>query len=174
MKPIVITGFMGCGKTEIARALARGLDRVLVDLDEKIFEQHGRTAAQLIVEEGEAAFRRIETATLRELLTSGTAGIVALGGGAWITEANRDLVREHGAVSVWLDVPFETCWERIVASTEDRPLGRTREQAHELYNLRRPIYKLAIIHLSIRAADSVDSILARLESRLPKSGRPPR
>src|SRR5215212_5128801 len=87
--PIVITGFMGCGKTEVARALARRLNLQILDLDENIAEQTGQTAAQLILEQGEPAFRAVETNTLRQLLEDYTAGVIALGGGAWITKEVR-------------------------------------------------------------------------------------
>src|ERR1043166_7245907 len=82
--PIVITGFMGCGKSEVARELARRLNLTAIDLDDKVATQDGRTAAELIVDEGEPAFRVIETNTLREVLKSHTAIVIALGGGAEI------------------------------------------------------------------------------------------
>ena len=144
---IVITGFMGCGKTLVARKLARHLNLTMIDLDERITEKAGRSPAQLIVEQGEAAFRLIESATLRELIEADTADIIALGGGAWIQEVNRNLINQAGCVSIWLDVPFEVCWSRIEASGENRPLGRTKDQAHRLYEERRPIYQLANIHI---------------------------
>ena len=144
---IVITGFMGCGKTLVARKLARHLNLTMVDLDEKITEKEGRSPAQLIVEEGEAAFRLIESVVLRELLEADAAHIIALGGGAWIQKTNRDLIKEYDYLSIWLDAPFEVCWARIEASSENRPLGRTKDQAHMLYEQRRPIYQLATIHI---------------------------
>jgi len=160
--PIVITGFMGCGKTGVARELARRLDLPMTDLDEIITQQQGRTAAQIIVQEGEPAFRAIETNVLRELLESRAAGVIALGGGAWITAGNRDLINQHGGVTVWLDTPFEVCWARIEASEDDRPLGRTQEQAEELYKVRQPVYRLADVHLQVRAEETVESILTRI------------
>ena len=144
---IVITGFMGCGKTQVARKLARHLNLTMIDLDERITEKEGRSPAQLIVEEGEPAFRLIESAVLRELLQSDTAHIIALGGGAWIQEVNRDLINQEGYVSIWLDVPFEVCWGRIESSSDDRPLGKTKDQAQILYEQRRPIYQLAKLHI---------------------------
>ncbi len=168
--PIVITGFMGCGKTEVGRKLALRRNLQLVDLDHEIAKREGRTAAQLIIEQGEPAFRKIETTTLREVL-EGEIAIVALGGGAWITEQNRKLIEDHRGVSVWLDTPFELCWQRIDASPEDRPLGRNREQAQQLYRLRQPVYQLADIRLPIMAHELLENLVDRLEAELKNYAR---
>src|SRR5213593_4007862 len=149
--PIVITGFMGCGKSEVARRLAQRLNFEMADLDEVITKTEGRSPARLISEEGERAFRTIETHELGVLLNRNSSGVIALGGGAWIETANRDLIAKSDAISVWLDTPFNVCWERIVVSAEDRPLGRTREQASELYERRLPIYELAGIRVAVTA-----------------------
>ena len=117
-EPVVITGFMGCGKTEVARQLAQRLKIEMADLDELITRTEGMTPARLIRERGERAFRTIETGVLNLLLNRNTAGVIALGGGAWIESVNREVIRNTGAISVWLDTPFDICWERIVASTE--------------------------------------------------------
>jgi shikimate kinase len=164
-RPIVITGFMGCGKTEIARRLSLRFDLALIDLDQEIAKREGRTAAQLIVEEGEPAFREIETKILREVLEEGI-GIVALGGGAWITETNRILIDERGGLSIWLDTPFELCWQRIEATPEERPLGRSRTQAEQLYRLRHPVYQLATIRVPVMANEPLETLLDRLEAEL--------
>src|SRR2546423_5463955 len=103
---VVITGFMGCGKTRIARRLAERLNLEFVDLDEHITLCHGRSPAQLIKKQGEAVFRAIETKTLREVLKNKAAGVIALGGGAWIKKRNRDLINQYNCLSVWLDAPF--------------------------------------------------------------------
>ena len=150
MKPIVITGFMGCGKSKVAREIARRLNVAMIDLDDRITAREGRSPAELIVEDGESAFRKIETSTLHDVLQSGEAKVISLGGGAWIQEANRELIKENGCLSLWLDTPFEVCWARIEASEEIRPLGRTRDQALALYEQRRPIYQLAEVHFTIR------------------------
>ena len=169
---VVITGFMGCGKTRVARELARRLNVEMIDLDEFITEREGRSPAQLIVDDGEPAFRAIESDALGEVLETNAAGVIALGGGAWIQETNRDLIRRHGCVSLWLDVPFEVCWTRIEVSGDDRPLGRTREQAQALFDWRRPIYQLADIHIPVTTEDDdlVDRItgFARLNPANPE------
>ena len=155
---IVITGFMGCGKSKVARELAGRLDVPMIDLDDRITASEGRTPAQLITEAGEPAFRAIETNTLHELLQTSEASVIALGGGAWIESTNRDLIDQYGCISVWLDAPFAVCWERISASLDDRPLGKTIEQAEARYNLRKPIYSLARIHIPITGSESVDQL----------------
>ena len=73
---------MGCGKTKVARELARRLNAAMVDLDDKITKRVGRSPAQVIVGSGEAAFRVIESDTLRHVLQLGAAKVIALGGGS--------------------------------------------------------------------------------------------
>ena len=165
-RPIVITGFMGCGKSVVARALAQRLNVSFVDLDESITARTGRTPAQLITEDGEPAFRRIETDTLREVLHTGEAGVIALGGGAWIEAANRELISEYGCSTVWLDVPFEVCWSRIETAGEDRPLGRTKSEAATLYERRRPVYQLATIHVPLLGHEELGALKLILQRKL--------
>ena len=163
---IVITGFMGCGKSQVARELARRLDVPMIDLDDRITANEGQTPAQLITEAGESAFRAVETNTLRELLQTSEPSVIALGGGAWIESANRDLIDEYGCISVWLDAPFAVCWKRISASEGDRPLGKTIEQAEARYNLRKPIYSLARIHIPVTGSESVDQLALDLYAKI--------
>ena len=165
---IVITGFMGSGKSRVARELAQRLNVEFVDLDERITRSEGRSPAQLIVEEGEETFRSIETRVLRELLETDTARVIALGGGAWIQETNRALINQYGYLSVWLDVAFEVCWARIAASSEDRPLGRSRDQAQALYDRRRPVYQLADLRIDV-GDQAFEEVILTLITRLTAS-----
>ena len=162
-RPIVITGFMGCGKTEVAGYLAKRLNVGMVDLDELITQTVGRSPAKLINEEGEPAFRVIETSALDQLLKQRSLGVIALGGGAWIESQNRVLIEQCKAISVFLDTLFEVCWSRIETSSEDRPLGRTKTEASELYQLRRPIYQLANICVTANVNDNPDFLASRIQ-----------
>lgn len=155
---IVIVGFMGSGKTSVARELALLRNEQPVDLDERIEVQEGRSPAQIIIAEGESAFREIETRVLRDLLVATGKQIIAVGGGAWNTAVNRETLREHGSVAIWLDAPFELCWKRIEAQGAARPLAPTREIAQKLFSDRRPIYSLADLHVSV--ADESPSVIA--------------
>ena len=163
---IIITGFMGSGKTRLARELARRLNLEMIDLDDRVTEREGRSPAQLIVDEGEEAFRLIESAVLHELLETNGAGVIALGGGAWIEERNRDLIERYSFTSIWLDAPFEVCWARIKASDEERPLGKTRAEAQARYDRRRPIYALARVHIPVRAEEDLAVRLLLIQDHL--------
>ena len=160
--PIVIIGFMACGKTEVARVVAKELNLKMVDLDHEITSSEKRSPAELIREEGEGSFRDIESATLQRVLERGDASVIALGGGAWIQSANRQLLTANDAMIIWLDTPFETCWTRIESSSEDRPLGTTREQARNLYKRRHPIYQLASVRIDVKESDDPLEIAAKV------------
>lgn len=156
---------MGSGKSRFARELARRLNLSMIDLDDAIAAREGKTPARLIVEHGEPHFRSIESQVLYELLQSGTTGIIALGGGAWIHETNRKLIDEYGCLSVWLDAPFAICWSRIESSAEDRPLGKSKAQARALYERRRPVYQLAAMHLKV-LGDNLPELISQLEETI--------
>ena len=164
--PIVIIGFMACGKTEVARVVAKQLNLKMIDLDEEITSSDRRSPAELIREEGEVPFRNIETARLRRVLERNEPNVIALGGGAWIQLANRQLLAAKNATIVWLDTPFEICWRRIESSSEDRPLGTAKEQASELFKQRYPIYELAPIRIAVIGTDTPTEVAGRLLDRL--------
>ena len=147
-KLIVIVGFMGCGKTVAARELARLLGKSFVDLDAQIETFEGRTPAQIISEDGEQAFREKETAALRELLHRNERSVVALGGGAWTIAVNRELISSVDSVVVWLDVPFDICWQRIEQDAQFRPMAPSRTAAERLFSERLPFYGLADLRIA--------------------------
>ena len=159
---ILLVGFMGCGKTSVAKALAGQIDSDFIDLDSFITERCGKSPAELIQQNGEQAFREIETSALREVLTLDDAQVIALGGGAWTIEENRALVESHGYLAVWLDAPFELCWSRIQSGDTVRPLAPDREAAQALYQSRRQTYELASLKLAVDEPDSPESIARRI------------
>jgi len=164
--PIIVTGFMGSGKTTVAQALSRVLGCNMLDLDRFITEQVGRTPREIIEQDGEPAFRKIETRFLSEVLARGAARVIALGGGAWTTLENRALIEEHHGQAVWLDAPFELCWQRIAASGSERPLARDREQARNLYQSRRAVYQLAALRVETSETFSDVETASRIAAAL--------
>jgi shikimate kinase len=164
---IVIVGFMGCGKTTVADALARQLGCESMDLDSFITQSEGRSPAEIIEQDGEAAFREIETQALRDALESNDARVIALGGGAWPVDANRALVAEHNCLSVWLDAPFELCWDRIISSANTiRPMAPDRERAQRLFQVRRDSYELAHLRLVMSKTTAPDETVVELATSL--------
>jgi shikimate kinase len=160
---------MGSGKTTVAQALARALDCRLVDLDRLITERLERTPKEIIEEDGEPAFREVETRFLQEVLADGSARVIALGGGAWTVEATRDLVTRHNGFTVWLDAPFEVCWQRIEAAGSERPLARDKESALQLYQLRRAAYELTELCIAAAAERSVGEMAAEIKDAIETS-----
>lgn len=163
---IIITGFMGAGKSTVARALAARLSCTLIDLDDFITTRAGRTPQQIIDADGEARFRELETAALRTALAETKVQVIALGGGAWTIAENRALVAQHNGFSVWLDAPFELCWRRITGGDgNERPFARDKKKARTLYEERRTLYALA----TLRAAPGeheIEAIVTQIAGEL--------
>lgn len=159
---IVIIGFMGTGKTTVAYELARKLNCRATDLDNLITQRETRGPKEIIEQDGEEAFRRIETDMLHEVLSEASARVLALGGGAWTIAENRKMITEHKAFTVWLDAPFELCWKRIEGGREARPLARSREMAQTLYLARRPIYALADARVPVFENESAEETATKV------------
>jgi shikimate kinase len=164
---IAIVGFMASGKTTVAEALGCALGWAVGDLDEVITRSEGRSPREIIDEDGEPAFRSVETRVLgRFLRQTDDARVVALGGGTWERAENRDLLAKQGATIVWLDTPFATCWERIRAAGDERPLGRERRLAEELFARRRATYRLATFTITAAAGLTPEVIASEIVGRL--------
>ena len=168
-QPIIITGFMAAGKTSVAQGLARLLKCSFIDLDQMITEREARTPKEIIEQDGEPAFRDVETGWLREALTLEPHGVIALGGGAWTLQRNRDLIVQHHSCTVWLDAPFELCWERIATGESGRPLAPNKQQASGLFLQRRDFYELASLHVVADGTMSVDELATIIAGSLVKT-----
>jgi shikimate kinase len=161
-QPIIITGFMGAGKTTVAIAIARKLGCSMIDLDRFIAERMGRTAQVIIDEDGEQRFREIESQGLRDALETHNARIIALGGGTWTIDSNRALITAHQGFTVWLDAPFKVCWRRITSETRSRPLARDFDSARELYDKRRAFYDQAMLRIEVCEEKGADAIAVEI------------
>ena len=169
---VVITGFMGAGKTTVGRALARLLGETFIDLDDAVRELEGRGPRELIDEEGEEYFRESETRALRRVLEGGAARVVATGGGAWTLARNRSLVAAHGCLSVWLDAPFDLCLRRIdtEGARDSRPFARDAERARRLYAERLAAYGQADLRVSVAPDAGADELAAEIAAALAAGG----
>lgn len=155
METIFLTGFMGAGKSTIARELGRRLSMTVFDTDELVEQFCQKSIPAIFTEEGEAAFRRHESSILRSVAKAGV--IVSTGGGIVLDETNRRFMREHGIV-IYLHVDPNMAIRRL-KNDRSRPLLKNRETAHvfRLMAGRLPFYLEAdyIVDTTMKSVDTV-------------------
>lgn len=137
---IMLTGFMGSGKTSVATALARELNYPFLDTDKYIEEREGMSVADIFAQRGEAYFRTLEHRITFDLMKDFSA-VISSGGGYILTDAVYQQAASNFNL-VFLDTPFEVCLGRI-KTDQSRPLAaaRTDEELLKLYNYRRGVYR---------------------------------
>jgi shikimate kinase len=161
---IYLVGFMGAGKSTLARALAARLDWRVEDIDERIERAERRDIPSIVRQHGEPYFRALERASLIELLPVRGA-VVATGGGTFEDPRNRELMLRDGVV-IWLDVPFGTLLDRVPVDGR-RPLAADRGSLEALYNQRLAAYRLAPVRVDASRGPVdllVDQIVDGLET----------
>jgi shikimate kinase len=159
---------MGAGKTSVGRSLGQRLNWLFEDLDDRIERREGRTVAEIFRDAGESEFRRAEHAALEhvlEELRGGGAGIVALGGGAFVQKANAELLQAAGVPTVFLDAPVDELWQRCREQASEagveRPLLGSRDRFGELHATRRRAYLKASVKIET-GGRTVDEIAAEV------------
>ena len=175
---IVLTGFMGSGKSTVGRSLAQRLDWRFADLDSIIEQREGRAVSRIFAESGETIFRALENEALISSLQESLL-VVALGGGALETPANRHALGGASRTRTILltasfDVLYARCQQQIIAAADSplpvRPLLGDREAAAARLALRDANYRAMAHHIldttSQQPEESVEALLALLERRL--------
>ena len=138
---LILVGMMGSGKTTMGRTLARHLDKTFVDSDEELTKRTGVTIPHIFDVEGEAGFRQRETTALRELV-AGENLVLATGGGAVLSDENRELMQQNGIV-IYLKASVHDLWQRT-RYDRNRPLLQTGDPHAKLKELlleRDPLYQ---------------------------------
>lgn len=145
-KVLILTGFMGAGKSAAGKIVARKLGTEFIDLDDLIVARQRKSIASIFENQGETEFRRMETEALAEALAK-DAAVVAAGGGMLLAQANRKMI--EGAVVVNLDASFETLIQRLKGTEEIRPLLKGGEDAvRKLFDNRKSLYGSVKIKVS--------------------------
>ncbi len=162
---IVITGFMGTGKSAVGKELARRLGRPFVDMDALIEEREGRTISQIFAERGEPYFRRLEVEIVEELAAR-QGLVIATGGGTLILNQNRERMTATGIV-ICLWANEDELIKRLAEDTSRPLLDRPDKEAHlrRLLAQRRAAYLRLPYHVDTtgKSVDQVvDEILALL------------
>jgi shikimate kinase len=161
---LFLIGYRGSGKTTVAAALAERLGWSWVDADAELERRAGKTISQIFEEQGEGAFRDLESAVLADL-AAGDRQIVALGGGAVLREENQTALAGRGKI-IWLKAPPEVLLARMMAdqTTAARRPNLTREgglaEIRTLLAQRTPLYS-ACADLAVDANDRSPAEIAR-------------
>ncbi len=130
---IVLVGMPGCGKTTIGQLLAKKLDRIFTDTDEEISLSDGRRAGDIIIEQGEAYFRELETRICKELGKRNSL-VIATGGGAILKKENIRALKQNGKI-IFIERSLD------MLPTKGRPLSQKKNSLRELYEDRKPFYE---------------------------------
>jgi shikimate kinase len=155
---VYLVGFMGAGKSTVARALARRLHWQAEDIDDLIAAREHRDIPTIFRQEGEPYFRAVERQVLADLLPR-RGVVVATGGGTFVDLASRALMLRDGLVA-WLDVPLHRIIDRVPLDGR-RPLAADRAEMERLYNLRLAAYQQA--HVRVEASRGpVDAVVDQL------------
>jgi shikimate kinase len=164
LRRLVLTGFMGAGKSTIGRLLAARLHWDFLDLDAHLEARASATIPQLFALHGEARFRRLESTALASALAR-TSTVLALGGGAPEELTNRLLLEQTpGTFTIFLDAPFPTLFDRCMLQDIARPVLADPSAAELRFAHRHPLY-LRLAALTIDTTDltpdqTVEAILA--------------
>lgn len=142
MRHIILTGFMGAGKTTVGKCLARKLGYAFYDTDELIEVRTGMTVKKIFQVMGEEKFRSLETEILKGSWTEGENWVLSVGGGLPMREENRRLLKKIGFV-IYLRVQADTVLRRLEGDTM-RPLlqgDHVKERVDALLSYREPLYE---------------------------------
>lgn len=142
LRPLLLWGFMGCGKSSVGRAAAERLEWPFFDLDTFIEESHGRSVAAIFADEGESYFRQLEKRALLQLLDQAQPSLIALGGGTLLNERLLERCLRDTLV-VRLQASVDTILARTAGS--DRPLlqGARHAEVERLLQAREALYRRA-------------------------------
>jgi shikimate kinase len=151
---LYLVGFMGAGKTTVARVLGRRLGWRVADIDELIEQREGRRVAAIFAASGEPHFRQVERQVLMDLLPQREL-IVSTGGGTFADPDNRTVMLADGRVA-WLDLPLATIIDRVPPDGR-RPLAADRDQLRLLFERRQIAYSQA--HVRIDASRPMPEVV---------------
>ena len=168
-KNIYFIGFMAAGKSTIGSAFAAYLGWPFVDTDTCIEETAGKSVPEIFAEQGETAFRDMETRAIRNLAQRKNT-VVALGGGAVLREENWQLLDASG-ITIWLNIPVSAVAQRVAASSH-RPLlagladSERRKKIRTMMQTRKPYYQRARVKINCSGKQPVNKVVFDLFERL--------
>jgi shikimate kinase len=122
MKKIILLGYMGCGKSTIAKLLAKSMSISYLDLDEIIEKKENSTIKKIFTEKGEIYFRKLENEILSDLIQNQESFVLSLGGGTPCYSNNHEFLKFEGVISFYLAASIPTLYQRLLNNNAERPL----------------------------------------------------
>jgi shikimate kinase len=159
-RTLALIGLMGAGKSSIGRRLADTLGAAFFDSDEEIEKAAGLSVQEIFDRHGEPEFRRGERRVIERLL-SGPPIVLATGGGAYMDETTRALMKEK-ATTIWLRADLDVLWRRV-SRKDTRPLLKRPDAREALANLlekRSPVYAQADLVIDTGEGPHEDAVKA--------------
>jgi len=168
---LYLIGLMGTGKTTIGSLLAQEFSYRFIDTDAVIVQAAGKSVNEIFAQDGETAFRQLESNVLAQVCAY-TNLVIATGGGIVLQQENWGYLH-HGLV-VWLDVPVEVICQRLTEDTT-RPLLQDADPQDKLRSLlsqRRSLYSQADLHMTILQEETPEQTMTRIISAIPSVLKP--
>ncbi|HUC31900.1 MAG TPA: shikimate kinase [Ilumatobacteraceae bacterium] len=161
---LVLVGMMGVGKSTIGRALADRLDREMIDSDSIIEARTGRTVREIFADDGEPAFRALESEVLLEALSAPHPLVIAAAGGVVLSATNRAALRRPNARVVWLCADPATLLERVRHGVhrpllDDDPAGTLQRMFVEREGLYREVADTIVLVDHRSVGEVVEAVL---------------
>ena len=164
---IALVGFMGVGKSTIAKGLATSLEKKLIEVDLLIARKAGKSIPQIFQEDGEIAFRDLEISVIKELASQNNL-VIDCGGGIILNKINVDRLKEN-AIIVWLNASPEAIIKRTESDGNGRPLLQGKKKITEIQQImsfRLPLYEaVADIKMDTSEAD-ISKIVEQISTRV--------
>jgi shikimate kinase len=161
---IVLTGFMGSGKTTVGPLVAARLGWSFIDVDDMIEAEAGITIAEIFARHGEAAFRERERETIARLAAADSQ-VLALGGGAIENEATRTLLlTAPDTLLIHLEVELATTLKRCQGTEQTRPILADQANLAARYQRRLPLYRMAHVSIQVDALTPQEAVEAILRA----------
>lgn len=133
MEKIILIGYMGSGKSTIAKIVSKNMQYEFLDLDEIIEKEQNASVTTIFEQKGEVYFRKVEHQVLKRILQSENSMILSLGGGTPCFANNLELLNQEGISTIYLKTSIDKLYERLRTQKSNRPLiaAKSEEEMKE-------------------------------------------
>lgn len=128
MEKIILIGYMGSGKSTIAKLLSKSINYEFLDLDEIIEKEQNASVSRIFEQKGEVFFRKLEHQVLKRILLLENNMILSLGGGTPCFANNQELLNQEGITTIYLKTSIDKLYERLRTQKANRPLIASKSE----------------------------------------------